>query len=349
MIKKIDIKNFTGFKDISVQFSNQLNIIIGENSSGKSHLLKLPYSVINVSVTERKKSSNSIPTKNIFQSRLAEKLISVFRPESLGRLVKRKQGRERAEIAIIFENAQYNINFSFASNSKSEVEISNLPGKWMEQTPAYLPTRELMSIYPNFISLYEQYHIEFEETWRDTCILLGAPSSRGPRESIIKNLLSPLEEAMGGKIILDANGRFYLSQPGKGNLEIPLVAEGLRKIAMLARLIATGEILNQGYLFWDEPESNLNPKLIKTIAKTIIKLTEHEIQVFLATHSLFLLREIEMLLQHSEHSNVNTRYIGLNLSEDDFRIEQGDKVEDLSVIAVLDEELKQSDRYMEFT
>ena len=32
-------------------------------------------------------------------------------------------------------------------------------------------------------------------------------------------------------------------------MEIPLVAEGLRKLAMLARLIITGSLLDKGYLF----------------------------------------------------------------------------------------------------
>jgi hypothetical protein len=52
-------------------------------------------------------------------------------------------------------------------------------------------------IYPGFVSLYETTHLEFEETWRDTCILLGAPLARGPREGKIKQLLAPLELAMG--------------------------------------------------------------------------------------------------------------------------------------------------------
>ncbi|WP_281258757.1 hypothetical protein [Avibacterium endocarditidis] len=43
-------------------------------------------------------------------------------------------------------------------------------------------------------------------------------------------------------------------------MEIPLVAEGLRKLAMVARLVATGTLLDKGCLFWDEPEANLNPK-----------------------------------------------------------------------------------------
>jgi len=51
-----------------------------------------------------------------------------------------------------------------------------------------------------------------------------------------------LEEAMDGKVKLDKNGRFYLKSNTKGEIEMPLVAEGLRKLAMLAQLIATGNL-----------------------------------------------------------------------------------------------------------
>ena len=71
-----------------------------------------------------------------------------------------------------------------------------------------------MTIYPGFVSLYETTHLPFEETWRDTCILLGAPLAKGPREKRIKELLVPLEEAMGGKVDLDKAGRFYLTIAG---------------------------------------------------------------------------------------------------------------------------------------
>ena len=63
----------------------------------------------------------------------------------------------------------------------------------------------------------------------------------------------------------------------------------------MARLIATGSLLDKGYLFWDEPESNLNPKIIKRVAKTILQVAQSGIQVFIATHSLFLMRELHIL------------------------------------------------------
>ena len=114
----------------------------------------------------------------------------------------------------------------------------------------------MLTIYPGFVSVYENHYLEFEETWRDTCILLGAPGVRGPKEKRRAGSSSePLEKAMGGKVELDKNGRFYLNTPEQGRMEMPLVAEGYRKLAMIARLIATGSLLDKGYLFWDEPET----------------------------------------------------------------------------------------------
>ena len=74
----------------------------------------------------------------------------------------------------------------------------------------YLPTHELLTIYPGFVPLYETRDVEFEETWRDTCLLLGAPALRGPRRKAVASLLEPLEEQLGGRV-LERSGRFYLA------------------------------------------------------------------------------------------------------------------------------------------
>lgn len=194
--------------------------------------------------------------------------------------------------------------------------------------------------------MYENHYLEFDETFRDVCVLLGAPALKGPRERKAADFLKPLEDAMGGKVILDTNGRFYLSVPGQGKMEMPLVAEGLRKLAMLARLISTGSLLDKGYLFWDEPEANLNPRLIRLVARVILQLSESGIQVFITTHSLFLLREIDILREQTEFKNAQCRYFALCSAEDGVNIEQGSSTADLNTLVLLDEELYQSDRFM---
>jgi energy-coupling factor transporter ATP-binding protein EcfA2 len=344
MLKSVDIKDLTVFPHAKLQFSPQLNVIAGENGSGKSHLLKLAYSVLAVSYEEGRKQNASPPTKSQLQTRFAEKLVGVFRPETLGRLARRKHGRSRSEIQFCFDNQELDISFSVASMSKSEVGIDKLPKTWVDTPPVFLPTRELLTISPGFVARYENHFLEFEETWRDTCKLLEQPPLRGPRLQSVEKLLSPLEEAMKGKIEVDKRGHFYL-RSAEGLMEITMVAEGLRKLAMLARLIATGSLRDKGYLFWDEPEANLNPKLITQVAKVILQLCQNGVQVFIATHSLFLMREIDILLQKN-FSGVEARFFGLQLGEDGVNVKQGGSVDDIGPITSLEEELSQSDEYL---
>ena len=344
MLKSAEFQSFTTVPNGVWQFADGLNIIIGENGLGKSHVLKALYTMLKV---------QSGRPEDLFKSNLekayAEKLVRVMRPESLGRLVKRKQGRARCEIRLVMKQGKESSEIGFASNAKSQVEVLKAPETALIRSPVYLPTRELMTLCPWFLNLYDNYHLEFEETWRDTVSLLGAPSVKGPREIRAAQLIAPLEQAMGGKVEMDApSGRFYLRVTGEGSMEMPLVAEGIRKFAMLARLINTGVLLGHGYLFWDEPETNLNPKLIRTLAQCIVHLADQGIQVFIATHSLFLLREFEILLANRDRrEGVAARYFGLHLQEQTVALTQSSDLSDIGPVTSLDESLKQSDRFLD--
>lgn len=347
MLKSLRLKNFTVFPKAHFSFGKNLNILIGENGSGKSHILKVAYTAIAVSAQRAANAPNDLPTKAFLETAMADKLRNVFRPDSLGRLARRRKRRHnKCEIGYEFQNKRLDLSLSFSTAAQSEVTILKTPTNWADNLPVYLPTRELLTIYPGFVSLYETSHTEFEETWRDTCILLGKLLVRGPREKLIKELLSPLEEAMGGSVELDKSGRFYLSVAG-GNMEMHLVAEGLRKLATIARLIGTGSLLDEGYLFWDEPESNLNAKVIRTIAKTILQVARSGIQVFIATHSLFLMRELH-ILQKRDYDGMAVRCFGLHIGSDGaVTVQQGETMDDVGYIAALDESLQQSERYID--
>ncbi|MSQ72714.1 MAG: ATP-binding protein [Betaproteobacteria bacterium] len=346
MLKSLHIENLTVFPKADFTFGKNLNIIIGENGSGKSHILKAAYCAIAVSAKGAKDSASEVPTKTFLATAIADKLRNVFKPDELGRLARRRQGHTACHIKYVFNPSKLDLEFSFKTPSKKEVVVSKVPTDWAERRPVFLPTRELLTISPGFVSLYETTHLPFEETWRDTCILLGAPLAKGPREHRIKELLVPIEAAMGGSVELDKSGRFYL-KVATGNMEMHLVAEGLRKLATIARLIATGSLLNKGYLFWDEPESNLNPRIIRTVARTILQIAASGIQVFIATHSLFLLRELH-ILQQQEFRTLDTRCFGLHIGEDGaVSVWQGKTMDEVGSIAALDEDLQQSERYID--
>lgn len=288
-ISQLGMQRFGPFdKDYALTFTPSINLIVGDNGTGKSQLLKLLYACTAVM---HDMADDSELTKTNLQKKLASKLVGVFSPDSLGRLTNRQRGRAKAIVGVSYEDKKEPLSFSFATNSKTEVKIESFPKSRVDTTPVFLPSRELMSIFPGFVSLYDSRQVEFDETWRDTCNLLGrAPLKRTPG-SDVDRALQPIMSILGGKVDENA-GRFYLHRE-EGTFEMPLVAEGLRKLATIYRLVQSGVLLGNGFLFWDEPEANLNPASQKAIVQTVIELAKAGVQVFMGTHSAFLLRQFD--------------------------------------------------------
>lgn len=333
MISRLELKNFTVFSEANLEFSPQLNVIVGENGTGKTHLLKVMYAFLSVGFSSQRSHSVIFPS-------LQEEFENVFRADGLWSLAKAgSSGSSDSQAKLSFGKKGSYITTNFITGNSAvdlaEVEIFR---------PVYLPSRELLSIYPNFVSVYETTSLEFDETWRDTCVLLGAPLKKNLENGEIGRMFPILEDIIGGKLI-NQDGRFYVRAKGI-LIEAPLLAEGHRKLAMLAQLIANGSIHKGSVLFWDEPEANLNAKLVRQVARLILVLAREGVQVFIATHSLFLLKEIE-ILGVMEEGQVKTRYFGLHPSPDGVQVMQGDSGDDIGDITALEEELKQTDRFLE--
>ncbi len=146
MLKSLQTKNFTLFSDAKIEFSPGLNVIIGENNTGKSHLLKLAYTVAAIWYEAAAEHQNipgkisSKGSKSWWQRRLAEKLVGIFKPDKLGHLFHRDGGRQKAKIeAEIFatKNNQH-LKFAFSSNTQKEVEILQTPLEFPSAPPIFL-------------------------------------------------------------------------------------------------------------------------------------------------------------------------------------------------------------------
>jgi hypothetical protein len=276
---------------------------------------------------------------------MAEKLVKIYRPDSLGRLVRRGHGRPRAEIKVQFlDHKPLRLSFSFAANSKSEVTLDGMILRHLGPSTIFFPTKETLSTYPGFASLYRDYHIEMDETYYDLCLALERPILRGERYEKARLLLDPLEKILGGTV-RNENGRFVLQQSSNGKLEMPLVAEGIRKLACVAYLIANGSLTEQSTLYWDEPETNLNPLLITKLAEILVKLTQQGTQVIIATHSLFLLKELDIQLKKAPANNPPGRFFALAQGNNGVIVQAGNSIEEIEPITALEAEIDQAERY----
>ena len=332
-IKSLNIENFTIFGKNQFNFSNGLNIVIGENDTGKSHLLRLLYSLIESNNLVAQQKDNGY----LLQKTIPQKLIDIFKPEKLAHLI--KNGQKKSHINIEF--SEYNIPFNFTQKTKIQVNIdkNKVPARLIKQASLFIPTKEMLSFYDGFMSLYLTRQLPFDEIYyhlAKTLGLLVLKEISSPEKQILKSL----ETLLTGKLLLEKGRVYLLPQNGK-KMEISLVAEGMRKIGTLSHLIANGSLNKNTILFWDEPESNLNPKLIRELAKVLVDLSSIGVQIFINTHSLFLIKEFEILRE----INTQIKYFSLGV-ENNLRVSQSEDIEGLNDLVILDENLDQSDRFM---
>ncbi|KEI04170.1 AAA family ATPase [Clostridium botulinum] len=90
-ITRVSLENFTVFNKLDLDFSDGINIFIGENGCGKTHLMKAIYSACQAVRTDI-----SFP----------HKLVRVFKPDDLriGRLTKRKAGNGTTKMKFFSES-----------------------------------------------------------------------------------------------------------------------------------------------------------------------------------------------------------------------------------------------------
>ncbi len=360
MIKDLTLHNFTVFREADLKFSPGLNLIIGENGTGKTHLLKLGYLFSNAWHFLVKDQSRISDSKVEYY--LSERLRSLFKPDKIGSLVSMDSDGKSTVSALVTGAIPTismlmpgvpampplcdEIKWEFLFSNLSDEDVvsrtqERLTSNARYGKSVYLPSKEIISFYEGFLAAYENREFQFDETYRDLAVRLSATKLKKQPEWIQKGLKNLIDDT-GGTLKLEG-GKFYLVTADSKSREITLVAEGIRKIATLLHLLENGSLEVGDTLFWDEPESNLNPKLIKDVAAALCVLAENGIQVILATHSYFLLKEIE-LISRSTKESFETTYFGLSRANDGVCVEQSNRLQDLSSIVALDEELAQYDR-----
>ena len=299
-LTKIEAENFTVFENVTIPFSEGLNVLVGENGMGKTHIMKLAYAACQASKHDVS---------------FSQKATMLFRPDQscIGRLVNRnKNGNNTAKIFVESDAAKLGMVFS-TKTKKWDAEIKS-EEKWEKQmsdlTSVFIPAKEILSNAWNLDAAVKMGNVEFDDTYLDIIAAAKIDVSRGVDSSVRKRYLDILQKISTGKVTLNDN-RFYLKPGTQAKLEFNLVAEGLRKIALLWQLIKNGTLEKGSVLFWDEPEANINPKYIPVLAELLIMLESEGVQIFVSTHDYFLSKYIEV--KRTEDSNI--QYISLYKDE----------------------------------
>ena len=331
----VKLENFTVFEKLEMEFSPGINVLIGPNGSGKTHLMKVLYSAIRA---------------NIHDVSFNNKLTRCFTPDiyTISRLIRKPSRNNFTSITVKGENTQNStvsmeITDNLASNStgidNSTTTIN--AARWTENMghiySTFIPAGEILShafhLSPTHSdSSVSEGYMQYDDTYLDVLEAARNPVLSLDDISEYQELLHKIEDKIGGKVSYNAErDRFYLKS-GDISFEFSLVAEGFRKLGLLWRLIQSGYLANASILFWDEPEANITPSNIPLIVDTLLELQRGGVQIFLATHDYFLPNYLEARRKETDH----ILYHSLYLSDHGAKVESGEHYRDLSHNPILD-------------
>jgi AAA15 family ATPase/GTPase len=331
MIERLELRNFTAFTGVTLELSPKINVIIGENGTGKSHLLKAAYGLCAGAPLFKNKPDTS---KEELEAVLTAKLMRLFMPldDKLGK-IHHQGASEQAYLSAMFAQGQ-KIAATFFNNSKAIAVQDYTNYKNYQGEAVFIPTKEVLSFMKGFTSLYEKYGLSFDQTYQDICLLLDLPEVR--QETLhekSKWAMAEIEDICGGRFVFYGGGKVTFKTEN-AEYSANSMAEGFRKAGMLSRLLETGAIQPgiSGPLFWDEPEANLNPNLMKLLVQILLELSRNGQQIILATHDYVLLKWFDLLMDKGKDDQV--RFHVLKQSNNEIRVEISDSYQSIPEHAI---------------
>jgi len=322
-IQKLTVENFTVFDKMEIEFCKGVNVFIGENGTGKTHLLKMLYSF---------SVSTSDPDANreiYFMSSLTDS----FGVTSDNELI--SKSLDNSQVASIYlksdeGDCQFEIYPSQAVCHQNDSGIKGL------SPPVFIPSKDMLTHSRGLLTMAKRHSkdMPFDKTLLD--IIQNAENWKvNEVPKLAKNIVPILEGIINGKII-QQDGDFFVLKSNGDKIRFSCESEGIKKFGLLWQLLMSEIIIENGILLWDEPEANINPKLIPDLVEILLELSRNGVQIFLATHEYNMMKYFSM----NKKSDDNINFYSLYKTENGVAYECEDDYDLLENNVIIDAEIK---------
>jgi AAA15 family ATPase/GTPase len=297
MINSIKLSNFGPIETLDWNDLGKINLIIGENATGKTFLLKVLYVLIRSSEEYRRGDD---PRK--FEEVLANKIYWTFQVKKFSALIKKKKGNgDRLKTSITTDYG--NCEFSFGEKTTNTITNCEQNFQKRDFNSIFIPAKEVLSILNIIRNSREQMiFFGFDDTYYDLAKALSVIPQRGKNYKEFTDARKDLETITHGTLDFDEKSGEWSFKIDRYAFPINLVSEGVKKISILDTLLGNRYLSPKSILFIDEPEAALHPKALNSFLEIISSLTKKGIQVFIASHSYFVIKKLFLIAMRDKMS-----------------------------------------------
>lgn len=322
-IETVHLENFSLFSDFTLEVSPSINVIIGENGTGKTHILKAIYATCNFAQKEDSEDYFPYFTLENRKSLLKDRL----RPSAIVSVMG-EYGTEHKKTIAHSMTLLRHAPISQEPKDTSSFELI-YPTKIMPSV--YIPVKDMLTHSKGLLEMAEKYKgFPFDKTLLDVVRIAKRLPLKQPPE-LARAILPKLEAMIDGTVDYDDDEFFVRKHDGR-KVNFSIEAEGFKKIGLLWQLLMNESITPGSVLLWDEPDANLNPKFLPTLVDCLLELSRHDVQIFLGTHSYLLAKYFDVKRQNNDALKFHSLYQKKN----DIACETGDTFVDLKHNAIME-------------
>ena len=291
-IQSLHLKNYGKLPEFHCKKFTGLNLIIGENATGKTFLLKSLYSAVRA-MEDYKRGDDIRPMVDI----LSDKLRWTFQADKLGDLVTRSAA-EGLTFKMQSDQQDMALEYQFSQSAASKVGTAVAPAAQKPGNSIFLPAKEVLSLFPIILKSREvDRSFGFDDTYYDLVKALQIAPSKGKNFTAFAEARKELSHVVDGKVDFDNDsGKWYYKNSSGQKFSIGATAEGVKKISIMDRLLANGYLSKDSVIFIDELESALHPTAICEFLDMLAEVSKKMgIQVFISTHSYFVIKKMYLI------------------------------------------------------
>ena len=325
-INKVSIENFTVFDNIVIDFCDGLNIFIGENGTGKTHLLKIVYSICE-SLVYLDGPEFVVATPLSFNSRIHECFQANDYSKLYSNLANNPTSRKPIVVKVVIGADEHHYQIR---STNGEVDDAVFEPKLKDPVPAvFIPAKDMLT-HARLEKDFMHRNLPFDKTEIDILNKAGISTMKALPPDLT-SILFKLAGIIGGKVVYK-NDRYYTEKEDGTLIDFTFEAEGFKKLGLIYRLIETGHFEKGNVLIWDEPEANLNPRWLPFVVDILFELSRRGMQVFVATHEYNLMKYFSV----KKNGDCDVSFFNLYKTKCGVACEQEDDYDLLEYNAIID-------------
>ncbi|KYH34429.1 ATP/GTP phosphatase [Clostridium tepidiprofundi DSM 19306] len=295
------LNGFRGFKDFKLSNLKEINVIVGDNNTGKTslleaiHVLEYPGEIGHyIKVCRKREGLNKISPYSIFINSISKDDAMVKKISIEGNIKKKNvgcfiEGEILKVIKSDTENEEIEAFEGILAYKKDNGEFNQVKNKlYIDEETDRVKISNRNSFSPvNMIRVMPFDHIDKE--------IISTVIKSGRKQEIIEVLKIFDPDITGFETIKeDCNVKIYIQHKKTGLLPLSAYGDGLKKVFYLSSVIINAK---GGVLLIDEVETAIHYSALEGVFKWFIKASnKYEVQIFFTTHSL---EALDVLLECS--------------------------------------------------